>query len=152
MWGIPLLGDSCERWFFYLRGGGAFLFLQLLQKSLHTAQALFLRSPLPIHLFTTNTTFIHHFYFKSKHCYWKCFFIDSFFFYSNTIFIDVFKCNKYKKPIIQCFFTFAFRLLLDLYIKLLKQVEKHFKVIFLCNHKHSKLTYDCQLYRILFRI
>ncbi len=77
---------------------------------------------------------------------------DSFFFYSNTIFIDVFKCNKYKKPIIQCFFTFAFRLLLDVYIKLLKQVEKHFKVLFLCNHKHSKLTYDCQLYRILFRI
>ncbi len=28
---------------------------------------------------------------------------DSFFFYSNTIFIDVFKCNTYKKHIIQCF-------------------------------------------------
>ncbi len=34
----------------------------------------------------------------------KCFFIlIIFFFYSNTIFIDVFKYNKYKKPIIQCF-------------------------------------------------
>ncbi len=25
-------------------------------------------------LFTTNTTFIHYFDFKSKHCHWKCFF------------------------------------------------------------------------------
>ncbi len=34
-------------------------------------------------------------------------------------FIDVFKYNKYKQHIIQCV------LLLDLYIKLLKQVAKH---------------------------
>ncbi len=31
------------------------------------------------------------------------FHFDYFFFYSNTIFIDVFKYNKYKKHIIQCF-------------------------------------------------
>ncbi len=40
-------------------------------------------------LFTTNTTFIHYFDFKSKHCHWKCFFsIVIIFFtpYSNTIF------------------------------------------------------------------
>ncbi len=28
---------------------------------------------------------------------------DYFFFYSNTIFVDMFKCKKYKKHIIQCF-------------------------------------------------
>ncbi len=39
-------------------------------------------------------------------------------------------------------FTFVFRLLLDLYIKLLKQVAKHLN--YLCYHKHSKLTYDWQ--------
>ncbi len=45
---------------------------------------------------------------------------DYFLFYSNTIFIDLFKCNKYKKHIIQCV------LLLHLvYIKLLKQVATH---------------------------
>ncbi len=37
--------------------------------------------------------------------------------------IDVFKCNKYKKHIIQCFLLL--HLLLDLYIKLLEQVAKH---------------------------
>ncbi len=64
------------------------------------------------------------FWFQIKHCYWKYFFIVIlFFFYSNTIFIDVFKCNKYKKHIIQCFLLL--HLLLDLYIKLLKQVAKH---------------------------
>ncbi len=35
---------------------------------------------------------------------WFFFFIQ----YSNTIFIDVFKCNKYKKHIIQCFLLFYF--------------------------------------------
>ncbi len=38
-------------------------------------------------------------------------------------FIDVIKCNKYKKHIIQCFLLL--HLLLDLYIKFLKQVTKH---------------------------
>ncbi len=37
-------------------------------------------------------------------------------------YIDMFKCNKYKQHI-QCFFLL--HLLLDLYIKLLKQVAKH---------------------------
>ncbi len=65
MGGIPLLGDSCKRWLFNLRGGGGhfldifqkytfispkcliiqcifvFTIVQLLQKSLHTAQAWF---------------------------------------------------------------------------------------------------------------
>ncbi len=38
-------------------------------------------------------------------------------------FIDVFKRNKYKKHIIQCFLLL--HLFLDLFIKLLKQVTKH---------------------------
>ncbi len=95
MGGIPLLGDSCDN----LRGGGGhfldifqkytfispkcliiqcifvFKIVQLLQKSLHSTSLISHRSPLLIHLFTTNTTFIHYFDFKSKHCYWKCFFI-----------------------------------------------------------------------------
>ncbi len=78
-------------------------------------------------LFTTNTTFIHYFDFKSKLCYLKCFFSIVMIFLRSTVlqtFIDVFKRNKYKKPIIQCFLLL--HLLLDLYIKLLKQVAKHF--------------------------
>ncbi len=35
----------------------------------------------------------------------------------------MFKCNKYKKHIIQCFLLL--HLLLDLYIKLLKQMAKY---------------------------
>ncbi len=62
-------------------------------------------SLLLIHGFTTNTTFIHYFEFKSKHCYWKCFFSIVIFFYQSIVsqsFIDVSKCKKYKQCIIQC--------------------------------------------------
>ncbi len=77
---------------------------------------------------------------------------DSFFFYSNTIFIDVFKCNKYKKHIIQCFFTFAFRLLLDLYIKLLKQALNYFSYV-ITNILNELMTgRNSQLYWIFFCI
>ncbi len=41
------------------------------EKLTHSTSLISHRSPLLIHLFTTNTTFIH-FDFKSKHCYWKC--------------------------------------------------------------------------------
>ncbi len=41
-------------------------------------------------------------------------------------------------------FTSVFRLLLDLYIKLLKQVAKHLNYFSYGYHKHSKLTYDWQ--------
>ncbi len=57
-------------------------------------------------LFTTNTTFIHYFDFKSKHCFLKCSFSIVILFLHSTViqsFIDVFKRNKYKKHIIQCF-------------------------------------------------
>ncbi len=49
---------------------------------------------------------------------------DYFLFYSNTIFIDVFKCNTYKKHIMQRFLILHLGYL-DLYIKLLKQVATH---------------------------
>ncbi len=59
--------------------------------------------------FTTNTL-IHYFDFKSKNCYWKCFFsiVILFFLHSTVIqyFIDVFKHNTYKKRIIQRFLLF----------------------------------------------
>ncbi len=61
-------------------------------------------------LFTTNT-FIHYFDFKCKHCYWKCFFSIVILFLHSAVlqsFIDVFKHNKYKKHIIQCFFLLHF--------------------------------------------
>ena len=52
-------------------------------------------------LFTTNTTFIHYFDFKSKRCFWKCFFSIVILFYHSTgiqSFIDIFtfKLNKYN--------------------------------------------------------
>ncbi len=57
-------------------------------------------------LFTTNTTFIHYFDFKSKHGYWKSFF-SIVIFYQSTVsqsFIDVSKCKKYKQCINQCIY------------------------------------------------
>ncbi len=48
-------------------------------------------------------------------------------------------------------FTFAFRLHLDLYNKLLKQMGKTFKLLFLCYHKHSKLTFDWQKFSFAFK-
>ncbi len=54
-------------------------------------------------------------------------------------FTDLFKRNKYKKHIIQCFLLL--HLLLDLYIKLLKQLAKHLNYFsyIIIHHKHSKL-------------
>ncbi len=123
---IPLLCDSWERGFLHLRGGGghfltcfknihlylnvwssiAFLFLQscsccikaYTQHKPDFTQESTTDFNTVCDLFTTNTTCIHYFDFKSKLCYWKCFFIVILlFFYSNTIFINMFKCNKYKK-------------------------------------------------------
>ncbi len=141
MGGISLLGDSCERGVFNLRGRwGHFLdifqkytfispkcliiqcifvftIVQLLQKSLqhkpdftqesYDPSVYHKHNIYPLFWFQIQTLFLKMLF----HC-------DSFFFYSNTIFIDVFKCNKYKKHY-SMLFTFY------LYIKLLKQVAKH---------------------------
>ncbi len=77
-------------------------------------------------LFTTNT-FIHYFDLQSKHCHWKRFFsICDSFLHSTVIqsFIDVFKRNKYKKHIIQCF------LLLHLLLEVAQASGKIFKTTF----------------------
>ncbi len=79
-------------------------------------------------LFTTDTTFIYYFDFKSKTLLLKMLFrrCDSFL-HSPVIqsFITCLKHNKYKQSqhIIQCFLLL--HLLLDLYIKVLKQLAKH---------------------------
>ncbi len=102
--------DSCERGFFNLRGGGGifrhffqkytfishkcliiqcifvFTIVQLLQKSLHTAQAWIHTGVHYWSICLPQTTFIHYFDFKSKHCHWKCFFVVILFFYSNNLY------------------------------------------------------------------
>ncbi len=77
-------GNSSLRWLlwedFLIWGvdGGTFRHYNravVAEKLTHSTRLISHRSPLPIHLFTTNTTFIHDFDSKSKHCYWKCFVI-----------------------------------------------------------------------------
>ncbi len=71
-------------------------------------------------LFTTNTTFIHYFDFKSKHCYLKCFFSIVIFFtqYSNAVF--------HRRVYDTLFNVFYF--CIYSYIKLFKQVPfAHFE-------------------------
>ncbi len=70
------------------------------EKLTHSTSLISHRSPLLIHLFTTNTTFIHYFDFKSKHCHWKCFFIVILFFF--TVIECSHKCNI-EFLIIECF-------------------------------------------------
>ncbi len=127
--GIPLLDDSCERVFFFIwgwRGGiffsffknihlshlnvwssSAFLFLQLCNCC---RKASTQHKPDFTQESTTDPSVYHKhniyplFWFQIQTLLLKMLFhCDSSFFYSNTIFIDMFKCNKYKKHIIQCF-------------------------------------------------
>ncbi len=71
-------------------------------------------------LFTTNTTFIHYFDFKSKHCYLKCFFSIVIFFtqYSNAVFL-----RRVYDTLFNVFYFCIYS-----YIKLFKQVPfAHFE-------------------------
>ncbi len=77
--------------------------VQLLQKSLHAAQAWFHRSPLLIHLVYHKQHLSILLISNPNIVTENVFSLWIFLFYSNTIFIDVFKYNKYKKHIIQCF-------------------------------------------------
>ncbi len=127
MGGIPLLGDSCKRGLFNLTGGNfldifqkytfispkcliiqcifVFTIVQLLQKSLRTAQAWFHTGVHYWSICLPQTQHLSIIWISNPNIVTEnaFFIVILFFFYSNTIFIDVFKCNKYKKHIIQCF-------------------------------------------------
>ncbi len=68
-----------------------------------------------------SQTCIHYFDLKSKRCYWKLFFSIVILYHNMVIqyFRHLSDINKYKQCIIQCIW------LLDLCIKLLKQVATH---------------------------
>ncbi len=75
------------------------------------AEKLTHRTSLISHMESTTDPSVYHkrniyplFWFQVQTLLLKMLFpCDYFFFYSNTIFIDMLKCNKYKKHIIQCF-------------------------------------------------
>ncbi len=126
MGGIPLLGDSCERGLFNLKGGGGHVFILFCNSinlsHLNVWSFLFLQScnccrkaytqdkPDFTQESTTDPSVYHKhniyplFWFQIQTLLKTLFLCDSFFFYSNTIFIDMF---KYKKHI--TFYAFSRR-------------------------------------------
>ncbi len=94
MGGISFLADSCERGFFFFFEGWRGIF----QK--YTFKYTFMFDNL-VHFYIYNCatiTLISNPNIVTENAF------SLWFVYSNTIFIDVFKCNTYTKHIIQCVF------------------------------------------------